>query len=147
MHNASELPVTEAGVRFRTLTRREARRRYSGRELSAFEKEPDDINGFLSGSTLEVEGGDETGVVMPGETATRALLGNLEDPATGPYVRAWISFRDAGGTEWLRDLETGRLMKAGRRSTRVRLVGGSRQLLRRYRGPLRPAYRHWLRQG
>jgi hypothetical protein len=145
LNNASGLPVTDAAVLSRTLTKREARRRYSAQELAAFEKQLEELNEFLADATLAVDGSEDVGVVMPNETASISLLGHNEEQAAGPFVRAWVYFRDVSGMGWFRDLETGNLLRARRWSTRLRLAGGLLRASRQYKGPQRQAYRHWLR--
>lgn len=139
VHNASDRPITDVGVRSRKMSKPELRKAFSKERLARFETPYEDAADGFGNGTLKPSEPAYAGVLMPGETAVRDMVSRK--PAA-QYYRRWVTFRDVNGIGWLRDLSDGQLLKAGSLRATLRLRRGWwRQT---WRGPGRNTYHWWV---
>jgi hypothetical protein len=135
LHNASDRPITMVRLFTRSATRRELPELNSEDKLDALRQK----NAKRASANLRI-GREQMTVpdtVMPGERLEESLLGKKRFPPIKipPVIaRRWISFKDATGQQWCRDLQYGDLFRtdsliAARRLTGERLLP---VLVRRY---------------
>jgi len=122
LHNASDRPITDVGVRTRKMTKGELRKAFPPAVIARFPIAREDADVGFSNGLLTPPSPAYAGVIMPGEVAMRDMTPLTPDAAQ--YCRRWATFRDVNGVSWLRDLSDGRLLKAGSLRATLRLRRG-----------------------